>query len=188
MDFSKLSSLRRSIRNFQDKEVPLEIIHEILKQSTFAPSARNGQPWKFIVVNNRDMIKKISDESKKNILNRIYENPGDYAARYKTMLEDKEYNVFYNAPCLVMVLGEKSVKNLYVDCTLAASYFMMSAASKGLGTCWVNLGKEIYDKDMISQLGIPENCEIVAPLILGYPQKITSPVPRKEPEILKIIS
>ncbi|MCI5146378.1 MAG: hypothetical protein D3923_12825 [Candidatus Electrothrix sp. AR3] len=106
------------------------------------------------------------------------------------MLQNESFNVFYNAPCLVMILGPSHLKNLFVDCALAAGYFMMVASSRGLGTCWVNLGTEIHDPEMIRDLAIPDNCTIVAPIILGYPETIP-PVPkRNEPKIsrLKAIS
>lgn len=64
---------------------------------------------------------------------------------------------------------------------------MMSAASKGLGTCWVNFGTEIHAPELINELGIPDNSTIVAPIILGYPTKISVAPKRKDPEILKII-
>ncbi|MFC1493151.1 nitroreductase family protein, partial [candidate division KSB1 bacterium] len=138
MTFKDILNKRRSIRNYQEKPVLEETIREIISESILAPSSGNGQPWEFIVVNNRDMLKRMSDESKKNILDRINANPKDYAGKYKGMLENESYNVYYNAPCLVIILGRSSVKNLYIDCTLAASYFMMAATSRGLGTCWVN--------------------------------------------------
>ena len=166
MEFSELIKYRRSIRNYQEKHVPLEIIHEIIKLSTLAPNAGNEQPWKFIIVNDKEMLKKISDESKKNILARIADNPNDYASKYKGKLENETFNVFYNAPCIVIILGSAKLKNLYVDCALVASYFMMAATSRGLGTCWINLGTEIKDPEMINELGIPENCQIVAPIVL----------------------
>jgi len=188
MQFTEMLKYRRSIRRYQDKPVPLEIIDDLIRVSTFAPNAGNEQPWKFIVVNNREMLQRMSDESKKNILARIAENPGDYAKRYKGMLKNEAFNVFYNAPCLVIILGPAALKNLYVDCALAAGYFMMAATSRGLGTCWINLGKEIRDPEMIRELGIPDDCTIVAPIILGYPEKIPSAPKRREPEILKIIT
>ena len=102
------------------------------------------------------------------------------------MLNNEFFNVFYNAQSLIIILGENSVKNLQLDCTLAASYLMMSATSKGLGTCWINFAKEISDPNILSELGIPENHSIVAPIIVGYPE-IVPPVPkRKEAQILKI--
>lgn len=184
--FKELLIKRRSVRNYQDKPVSLALVEKMISESTFAPSAGNGQPWKFIVVHDRQMMEKISCESKKNILNRINSDPGDSAEKYRHMLEKPDFNVFYNAPCLVMILGESGLKNLLVDSALAAGYFMMAATSRGLGTCWVNLGAEIHDPVMRNQLGIPTGCTIVAPIILGYPAKIPAAPRRKNPEILKI--
>ena len=188
MTFDELLLNRRSVRKYTDTPVSTEVVRELIRESTFAPNAGNEQPWKFIIVNDSQWLKKISDESKKNILARIAADPDDYAHKYKGMLQNESFNVFYNAPCLVMILGLSSLKNLYVDCALAASYFMMAATSRGLGTCWVNLGAEIKDPEMIGELGIPDNCTIVAPIIVGYPQKLSSAPTRREPEILKIIT
>ena len=188
MTFDQLLKNRRSVRNFQDKNVPVDLIHEIIAESTLAPNAGNDQPWKFIIVNEKGMMKRISDESKKNILARIDANPNDYAKKYQKMLENESFNVFYNAPCLVMILGQSDLKNLYVDCALAASYFMFAAASRGLGSCWVNLGTEVEDPGMRHELGLPQDCTIVAPLIVGYPEKVPSIPKRKQPEILKTIA
>jgi len=188
MTFDQLVKNRRSIRMYRDIPVSLKLVEEIIRESTLAPNAGNEQPWKFIVVNNKQMIGKISDESKKNLRARIAANPDDYAKKYQGMLEKESFNVFYNAPCLVMILGLSSLKNLHVDCALAAGYLMMAAASRGLGTCWVNFGTEIQDPGMKNELGIPENHTIVAPISLGFPEKIPPAPKRKEPEILKIIS
>lgn len=187
MTYKELLTNRRSIRNYLDTPVSNELVLELIKESTLAPSARNEQPWKFIIVNDKAMMKRISDESKKNILARIAANPDDYAKKYQGMLENEAVNVFYNAPCLVMILGQSQLKNLHVDCALAASYFMFAATSRGLGTCWVNLGKEIQDRNMINELGIPADHTIVAPLILGYPEGIPSVPKRSDPDVLKII-
>lgn len=188
MKFEEILKSRRAIRNYQNKPVSIDIIKEIIKDSTLAPSAGNGQPWKYIVVNNKELLKKMSDDSKNNMLARIAANPNDYAKKYEVMLNKETYNIFYNAPCAVIIIGQKDLKNLYVDCALAASYFMMSATSRGLGTCWVNFALAIKDPEIIQELGIPEKWQMVAPLVLGYPEKIT-PVPeRKEPEIIKIIT
>lgn len=54
----------------------------------------------------------------------------------------------YDAPCLIYIAGQKDSISLDVDCTLAASYFMFSAADRGLGTCWVDLGSVIKDHDL----------------------------------------
>jgi nitroreductase len=185
--FSDLLKTRRSIRRFKDKEVSLETIMDLLQDSTLAPSASNDQPWKFIIVRDMKLMKRISDESKKNLLGLIEANPDTPLKRYEGMLRNESMNVFYNAPCMVFVVGSKTHKTAAVDCALAASYFMMSASSRGLGTCWVNLGAYIQDPAILEELGMPDDCQIVAPLILGYPEEIPPASERKSPEVLKVI-
>ena len=187
MDFSDLLKNRRSVRAYQNKEVSLDVIGSIIKESILAPNAGNQQPCKFIIVKNKEMIQEISDEGKRNILNRIASDPNDYAKRYEKMLQDETFHIFYHAPAVVFILGEANLKNLFADCALAASYLMMSATSKGLGTCWVNFGAEINDPELRNKLGLAENYKIVAPIALGYPAKIPEYPKRKEPEILKVI-
>jgi nitroreductase len=187
-DFFELLKKRRSIRDFEDKKVPLEIINEVIKESCLAPSSANGQPWRFIIVNNRDLIKKLSDESKKNLLSYIEKSSDSPSKKYEAALRNPEFNVFYNAPCLVYIVGSKQTRNLYVDCALAACYFMFCASARGLGTCWVGLGTSIQDPDLLDLIGMSEDHKIVAPLIVGYPKDIPNMPERLEPQILKIVS
>src|SRR5450759_976441 len=167
MTFTELLKNRRAIRDFQEKVVDLDIVKEILKESCLAPSASNGQPWQFIIVNNRQTLKKLSDESKKNLLQDFAENKTSLNPNYVDMLKNENFNVFYNAPCLIYVIGSKSVRSLDVDCALAVSYIMFGAVQRGLGTCWVNLGAYIRDQKIKSELGIPDDCRIIAPIIIG---------------------
>jgi len=186
MNLSELYRNRRSIRNYQDKPVSMDVIQSLISDSILAPNAGNEQPWKFVVVRNRDMIDRISAECKKNFLERIAANPDDPAKKYEKMLQNEAFHIFYNAPAVVFITGDAQVKNLVADCALAASYFMFSATSLGLGTCWVNFGREPGPK-LRNELGISENLKIVAPLALGYPKKIPVIPSRKEPQILKVI-
>ncbi len=187
MDFRELLKVRRSIREFDEKEVPLPLIHEIIADGCEAPNGGNRQPWAFSIITNKDMMKRLSDESKINILLEIDRNPTSSIATYKMVLQDKEFNVFYNAPCLIYIAGLRNVHSATVDCALAASYLMLSAADRGLGTCWVNLGSVIKDQDLLKEIGLPKDYVIVAPIILGYPVKIPAKTPRDKPKILKII-
>lgn len=188
MTFSELLMKRRAIRDFEGKAIPAEMINEILQESTLAPSASNNQPCRFIVVQCRKTIQALSDESKANLLRdhaekKINLNPG-----YVTLLQNENFNVFYNAPCVIYIVGAKSVGSLDVDAALAASYIMFSAAARGLGTCWVALGANIRDPQLRGELGISDNYRIVAPIILGYPKAIPAPSERHAPEILRVIT
>jgi len=185
--FDDLLMTRRSIRTFEDKDVPLELIRKTIKDSCLAPSSGNGQPWRFVIVKNREWIQRLSDESKRNFLSHLDKNPSAPIKKYEKALKNEAFNVFYNAPCLVLILGPKSVQSVHVDCALAACYFMFSAAAMGLGTCWVGLGANIRDPETCRAIGIPEDCRIVAPIILGYPKDVPAPPRRNEPQILKVV-
>jgi nitroreductase len=188
MIYSDVLMKRRSIRKYLDQPVDLDLLKEIIQESTLAPSAGNEQPWKFIIVQNPDVLQEISRACKEKLLTRIAANPDDYAKKYQHMLQNDSFNIFYNAPCLVLIVGESQVKNLLFDCTLAASYFMMSAAAKGLGTCWINFARELSNPALLEQIGVPENHTIVAPIIIGYPAIVPAPPKRKTVTILRITS
>jgi nitroreductase len=187
MTFAELIVKRRSIRNFQNKAIPAELIKSLINDSILAPSAGNEQPWEFVVVADQEMIDRISMESKNNLLERIASSPGDYAKRYEKMLQKENFHIFYHAPAVIFILGKTGLKNLHVDCALAASYLMMSATSRGLGTCWVNFGTEIHDPGLRRELGLRDDHQIVAPIALGYPVKIPGIPHRRDPRILRII-
>jgi nitroreductase len=187
-DFSELLNKRRSIRDYEDTAVSLDLIKEIIRDSCLAPSSGDGQPWRFIIVNDKKWIKKLSDESKKNVLSYIETNPDAPVKQYETILRDKHFNVFYNAPCLVYIGGAEKIRSLQVDCALAACYFMFSACERGLGTCWVGLGTNIQNPKIREQIRMPKDYRIVAPVVVGYPRNIPGKPEAREAKILKVIS
>jgi len=187
MDFKTLLTNRRAIRDFQIREVPLSIIKEIIQDTYLAPTARNLQPCRFIIIQDRDVIKMLSDESKKNILSDITQNPASPMKQLESRFRDERFNVFYNAPCLVLFIGPTGAAFLDVDCALTAAYFMFSATSRGLGTCWIGSGMHIRDRKILDDIGVPVDCQIVAPIIIGYPTSIPPASERHAPDILKII-
>ena len=188
VDYVDLLKMRRSIRDYEDKEVPLDTIRRIITESCLAPSSSNGQPWQFIVVNDREMIKRLSDESKRNLVADIERNPASPSRNYEAVLREKSFNVFYNAPTLVFIGGSKAVRSLHVDCALAACYFMFAACERKLGTCWIALGMFIQDPDLRKLVGMPGDYQIVAPVVLGYPKGIPDVPARVDPQILRVVS
>ena len=188
MDYSELLRKRRSVRDYEDKEVPLDTLMQIINESCLAPSSSNRQPWHFIIITNKDVIRRLSDESKRNLLDDLERNPASPSRNYEAILRDKHFNVFYNAPCLVFIVGPKELLSVQVDCALAASYFMFSACVRGLATCWIGLGRFIKDKDLFDLIGMPESDLIVAPIVIGYPKEIPAVPDRMGPQILKIVS
>ena len=188
MEFKELLQKRRSIRDFEDKPVSMELVQEMLRETTLAPTASNAQPCKFVIITDRALIKRLSDESKANLLKDFAANPNDRLRMYADVLKNEGFNVFYNAPCLVLVVGEKNLTTLDFDTALTAAYLMFAATTRGLGTCWINLGANIRDQGLRMELGIPEGHRIVAPIIIGYPKSIPASSARHDITILKIIT
>ena len=189
MDFSELLLKRRSIRDFKDKQVPLEIVNEIIEDSIKAPNSQNLQPWSFIIVQDKDLMKKLSDSSKAAMIEDIEKEGNPARLEFASRLKSNDMNVFYNAPCLVYVVGKEGVPSLNVDVGLLAAYFMLSASSRDLGTCWIGMGSHVRDKELLDTIGLPNGYRIVAPIILGYPKgNIPDMNPRREPDILKVVT
>jgi nitroreductase len=187
MDFSELLIQRRSVRDYLDKPVPTDLIQEIIKDSIKAPNAGNMQLWRFVIVNNRQWMNKISAACKHAILEDITQNPNSGYKVYETTVKNPDYNVFYNAPALVYIVGSAKARTLPIDAGLLAAYFMMAATVRGLGTCFIAQGGEVKDPQVLAELGIPENNRIYAPIIVGYPKTVPPMPERKDPKILKII-
>lgn len=187
MNFQELLLNRRSIRNFQQRDVPEEALQTVIRDSCLAPSASNGQPCHFLVITNRETMKKISTECKKNILADFANNSSPLDRRYEAVVQNGEFNIFYNAPALIYIAGSPDIRSLDVDCAMAASYLMFSAAQNGLGTCWIGFGTHVRNPAIKKEIGLLENLRIVAPLIIGYPQEIPVAPARNAPRILKIV-
>lgn len=185
MDYKTLLKNRRSIREFNDQTIDAKILDEILHDTCMAPSSSNTQPWRFIIVQDKEMMKRLSDESKKRLLLGIEENPKSSIKKYASMLSDPEFNVFYDAPCLIIIAGKNDHYHFMQDCSLAAAYLMFAATARGLGTCWIGLGEAIADLNLRKEIGLPEDHEIAASIIIGYPVSIPEIVLRNEPIVLK---
>lgn len=145
---------RRSIRRFKQQAIDNEIIEKILDVARFAPSARNSQPWVFIVV---------KDPSIKNALANIHQ-----WARPLT-----------NAPLGIAVACNKDLSpdSYLLDCSNATIYIMLAAHAFGLGTVWI---QTMRDNDKIREiLGLPDNFFVVSLLAIGYPDEHPTPKPRK---------
>ena len=141
-----------------------------------------------MVINCRETIKRLSDESKANLLKDFAQKKASLSPEYVELLKNENFNVFYNAPCVIYIVGSKTVHSLEIDCALMASYIMFAASDRGLATCWVALGANIRDPQLRGQLGFDENHRIVVPLIIGYPRAVPAASPRRPPQILRVIT
>jgi nitroreductase len=179
---------RRAIRSYEDKAVPDSALKTMLEAATYAPSAINVQPWKFTIVTSKAEMKRLSDMAKP-VLARSLPDVGDEGlVGLKKRLSDPNYNIFYNAPLLIFVSGAKSPYAVY-DCSMAAQNMMLAAYTLGIGSCWIGTAvRTANDPKVKAELGVPDDHDVHAAIILGYPKGGFPKAPEKRAaEILKRI-
>jgi len=181
--------LRRAIRSYEDKPVLESVIQTMLEAATYAPSAINVQPWKFTIVTKKAEMNRLSDIAKPALVRALPDVGDEGLVGLKKRLTDPNYNIFYNAPLLIFVSGAKSQYVVY-DCSMAAQNMMLAAYTLGIGSCWIGTAVALANEQKIkAELGVPDDHEVHAAIIFGYPKNGFPQSPPKHPaEVLKRIS
>ncbi len=148
---------RKSVRNFLDRPVEREKIMLCLEAARLAPSTSNSQPWRFVVVDDKQLKNKLCDAA--------------FGGLYFI-------NSFCKtAPVIVVIISEKSkfltriggmfrgVKYYLIDIGITGEHFVLQAEELGLGTCWIGWFNERAVK---SVLNIPQHKKIDVLIALGY--------------------
>ena len=185
MDLNACIKGRRSIRRYQDKSVPKEVVEKIINAGIWAPSGMNAQPWRFVIIENRDIINKLSKRTKE-ILSKM-----PWPTDIQEHLKSEKDTIFYNASLLIFLCVPKNEElrqiNL-LDCGLAAQNMFLTAFQEGLGSCFIGFAWYLnQDPALLADLGVPTDHELIAPMIFGYPAEDPRPKSR-ELRILKWIS
>ena len=149
MDVLEAIHTRRSIREYQDKDVSEDLVKEIIAAAMSAPSAGNARPWQFVVLTDRDLLSQVPQ---------IHPHAAMAAS----------------APVSILVCGDLSRElypgNWIADCSAATQNLLLAAHGSGLGAVWTG----IYpDQDRVERfrdlLGLPEQVVPLALIPMGYP-------------------
>ena len=179
---------RRSVRAYEPKKVARDIISTIIDAGNSAPSGMNSQPWRFVVVEDESIHKKMLEAAIPNAKTLLEPLKTSNPERYELIMkryEELEDPIYYSAPVIVFVIG----RGPYADssCPLACENMMLAAHSLGLGSCWVAFGSLITGDDEVRQvLDLKNGEKIFGPVIMGYPDGATEP-PEKKPPVVKWI-
>lgn len=163
MEFMELAQKRRSLRSYVDKPVESDKLNYVLECARLAPSWKNMQCWRFIVVE--------AESSRQALAEALTEgNPGAKALR--------------QAPLVIVLCalpGESEVWEnkdyMMLDAGLAMEHLVLAAAEQGLGTCWQ---ASFYEDRIRAVLQIPDGVRVIAMTPLGYAAEERRPRPRKE--------
>lgn len=178
---------RRSVREYSGKDVSNDDIRKIIDAGIHAPSGFNSQPWFFVVVKNRGMMKRISDYCKPILLARLGQATNPEAVEFKRDLSKDEFNLFYDAPVLVIVLGNNAGMTADYDCSLCAENMMLAACSMGIGSCWIGSACFVQENsEILEELGITPDYRVIAPIVFGYESGKTEEPPKKESQVVWI--
>jgi nitroreductase len=160
MQVQEAMKKRKSVRSYLDKPVEKEKIDKILEAAQIAPSARNSQEWRIIVVTDKDVRRRLAE-----------------AARNQMFVAE--------APVVFVCCAETDKANMTcghsrytVDCSIAVDHMMLAAVEEGLGTCWIGA---FTQEPVRKLLDIPKDIEVFALLPTGYPTDPAAAEKRRKP-------
>lgn len=183
MDLMQAIEGRRAVRAYTTAAVPRDVVLSLIDAAVHAPSAMNLQPWAFAVVEGRDRLAGLSEVAKRHLLAAMTaESP---LASHRATLEDPSFNIFYGAPCLIVICARPPSRQASEDCCLAAQTLMLAAHARSLGTCWIGFARPwLETPEAHALLGLPKDCVAVAPVIVGGPASIPPSTGRRKPTVI----
>lgn len=154
MDCLTAMAARHSVRSFQEKPVPREVLEKIANAGRLAATARNEQPWEFVVVTDRARLQAIADET--------------------------DYGKFIGGAAACIAVFCSHTKYYLEDGSAATQNMLVAAASLGVGSCWVAGDKKAYIPRVCAVLGAPPKYNLVSLIALGYPAGEVKAVPKRD--------
>lgn len=141
---------RRSIRSYLSKDIPEEVLHQLMEAVRWAPSASNRQPWKFVIVKDEELKQQIKQAARGQ----------SFVGEASVVIAGCATNISHIMP--------NGVPSYPVDLAIALDHLSLQAVKMGLGTCWIGA----FDQDRVREiLHIPKNVIVVCLMALGYPNK-----------------
>lgn len=145
--------------------VPDEVLERIVKAGTYAPSGRGRQSAVIIAVTNKDVRDRLS--------------------KMNAEIMGADFDPFYGAPVVLIVLADKTVPTYMYDGSLVMENLMLAAHAEGLGSCWIHRAKEEFEsqegREILSSLGINGEYEGIGHCVVGYPKNdAPKPAERKK--------
>ena len=163
---------RRSIRKFQPTMPAKEDLAQIVEAGLYAASGMGRQSAIIIAVTNKELRDELAKTNAE-------------------IMGKPDFDPFYGAPAILIVLADKSCRTAIYDGSLVMGNLMLAAASLGLGSCWINRAREEFDsaegKALLKKWGIEGDWIGVGHCILGYPAAAPKPAaPRKPDYIVRV--
>ena len=160
MDLFEVIKKRRSIRSYKPDPIPNEHLKKILEAARLAPSGKNRQPWRFIVVRDAERKRRLAKAS----MNQMF------------IAEANVVIVALSDPTVYSSAGTKRRIPYLQDPMIAVEHMVLAATAFGYGTCWIGAFNEDEVKRIVNA---PEELAVIALLPIGVPNENPPPRPRK---------
>ena len=163
---------RRSVRAYRDEQVHEDQLNAILEAATYAPTGNGKQSPTMVVVQDKELIKKLS--------------------AMNAAVMGKTGDPFYGAPTVVIVFGNPNAAGTWFeDGCLVMGNLMNAAFAAGVDSCWIHRAKQMFEteegKALMKEWGVPEGCVGIGHCILGYAASpLSAPAPRKADYIVRV--
>ena len=165
MDVYEAITVRKSVREFADKDIPEETLMRLLGAARLAPSASNRQEWRFVVVRDAETRRKLAMAAKNQTF------VGEAPVVLACCAETNGHVMTCGQPCYP------------IDVAIAMDHLALCAAAEGLGTCWIGAFDEAKVKEILS---IPPEIRVVELMPVGYP-KTPGPATKSRMPLDKIV-
>ncbi|MBR4864140.1 MAG: nitroreductase family protein [Oscillospiraceae bacterium] len=166
----KILKNRCSTKKYTDRQVSDELLDAILEAGLYAPSGLNNQQVYMVAVRDKETR--------------------DLLAELNTGIRGASSDMFYGAPCVIVVLANPENGTWIEDGSVVLGNLLNAASSLGVSSCWIHRARETFDlpegKALLKKWGLPESLRGVGNCILGYGEGEPQKKPRKDGRILKI--
>jgi nitroreductase len=184
--------MRRSVRSYKPQQLDEPTIRCLLDAAVQAPTALHQEPWAFVIIQDKALLKRISDLAKgdwaaeaKRYTQVHHGADADAASGFAARFANPDFSLFYDAGTLIVIAAKRAGPFATADCWLAAENLMLAACAIGLGTCCIGSAVAALNSPaMKEELGIPDDIDVVAPIVVGVPAANATEPTRRRPDIL----
>jgi nitroreductase len=180
---------RRSVRKYKPRKVEAQTINNLLEAAVRAPTALGQEPWAFVIIQDKILLKSLSDYAKPLFLSQIHQHQSKQAQHKLDLFNRPDFNIFHDANTLIVICGKTAAPFFSADCWLAAENMMLAACAMNLGSCVIGSALSAFEvPEVRTKLRIPDSYSAVAPIVIGYPDEKNTPSSRKNPVVFSCIS
>lgn len=156
MDAFECITKRASVREYQSRPINQEVLAQLVDAGRRAPTARAVEPWEFVVVTQREVLKKLAE-----------------LANTGVFIKDGQ-------ACIIIFC--RDTKYYLEDGCAATENILLAACSFGLGACWVAGDKKPYTEEIKQLLNAPADSKLISLIALGWPKKETAQLKKRKLE------